>query len=110
MTEETIFAELIKDLEPFDRKLLFALDELRVKHGSMTINTSRFKLLRLLRLEYTPADAAKLDQALEHLEKSPLCLRGQGSGFALATRVIARTYQEKDSEKLVITLGKLFAL
>jgi NADPH-dependent 2,4-dienoyl-CoA reductase/sulfur reductase-like enzyme/rhodanese-related sulfurtransferase len=102
--------QLIKDLELFDRKLLFALDELRVKHGSMTINTSRFELLRSLRLEYIPANAAKLDLALERLEKSPLYLHDPGSGFVLATTVIARTHQEKDSEKLVITLGKLFAI
>jgi hypothetical protein len=110
MTEETLFAELIKDLDPFDRKLLFALDELRTKQGTMTINTSRFEVCRLLRLEFNPDNVRKLDEALERLVNTPLYLPGELDGFAVATKTIAQCHQERDSEKLVISLGKLFTL
>ena len=109
MTEETIFAELIKDLDPFDRRLLFVLDELRIKKDSTSIITSRFELCRLLRLQYNESNASKLDQALERLVQTPLYLPDP-SGFAIATRAISALYQEKDSEKLKISLGKLFKL
>ena len=109
MTEETIFAELIKVLDPFDRKLLFVLDELRVKQDSTSIITSRFELCRLLRLPYDEYNARKLDQSLERLAQTPLYLPNP-SGFAIATRAISGLYQEKNSEKLNISLGKLFNL
>ena len=109
MTEETIFAELIKDLDPFDRKLLFVLDELRIKQGSTSIITSRFELCRLLRLQYDEYSARKVDQSLERLAHTPLYLPDP-SGFAIATRAISSLYQERNSEKLNISLGKLFNL
>jgi hypothetical protein len=111
MTEETLFAELIKNLPPFDRNVLFALDDLRRKQQhTMTIKTSRFELCRLLRLEYSPDNVEKLDRALERLAQTPLFLRGPASGFAIATRTIAESVQQDGSEKLIITLGKLFSL
>ena len=111
MTEETLFAELIKDLAPFDRNVLFALDGLRRKQqDTMTIKTSRFELCRLLRLEYSPDNVKKLDQSLERLARTPLFLPGPTSGFAIATKTIAESVQEDGSEKLIITLGKLFTL
>jgi len=111
MTEETLFAELIKDLAPFDRKVLFALDELRAsQHDTMTLKTSRFELLRALRLEYNPDNVKTLDQSLERLAKAPLFLPGPGAGFAIATRTIVESRQEEGSEKLIVSLGKLFAL
>ena len=111
MTEKTLFADLIKDLDPFDRKVLFALEELKKKqHDTMTVKTSRFELLRVLRLEYYPDNVKKLDQSLERLAETPLFLQGPGAGFAIATRTISASQQEEGSEKLLISLGKLFAL
>jgi hypothetical protein len=111
MTEETLFAELIKDLDPFDRKVLFTLDQLREhQHQTMTLKTSRFELLRALRLAYSPENVRRIDQSLERLAKTPLFLQGPGAGFAIATRTIAASEQEEGSEKLIISLGKLFAL
>ena len=110
MTEETLFAELIKDLSPFDRALVFALEELRARQGTMTLKTSRFELCRLLRLEYNPENVMKLEQSLEHLAKTPLYSMDQGHGFAIATKAITKYYQEGDTEKLIISLGKLFAI
>lgn len=110
MTEETLFAELIKHLKPFDRKLIFALNGLRDKQGSMTIRTSRFELCRLVRLPYDDRNAAKVFRSLERLKQTPLFLPGPAAGFALATKVIGDTRQEKDSEKLTIELGNLFSL
>jgi len=109
MTEETIFAELIKDLDLFDRKLLFVLDELRTKQGSISIITSRFELCRLLRLQYNEDNVRKLDASLERLAQTPLYL-SDVSGFAIATKAISGLYQEKNSQKLNISLGKLFKL
>jgi len=111
MTEETLFAELIKELDPFDRKVLFALDGLRERqHQTMTIKASRFELLRALRLEYNPDNVKRLDQSLERLTETPLFLQGPGAGFAIATRTIAGSQQEEGGEKLIISLGKLFSL
>ena len=109
MTEETIFAELIKDLDPFDRRLLFVLDDLRIKQGSVSIITSRFELCTLLRLQYNKSNTRKLEQSLERLEQTPLYLPDP-SGFAIATRAISSLYQEENSEQLNISLGKLFNL
>ncbi len=110
MPEVTLFAELIKDLDPFDRKLLFALDNLRTKQGTMTINTSPFEICRLLRLECNPDNVRKLDEALERLVNTPLYLPGEIDGFAVATKTVARFFHEEGSEKLVISLGKLFTI
>jgi hypothetical protein len=109
MTEETLFAELIKDLSPFDRELVFALEELRIRQGTTTIKTSRFALCRLLRLKYNPENVMKVELSLKHLAKTPLYSMDQGHGFAVATKAIAEYYQEGDTEKLVIYLGKLFS-
>ena len=110
MTDETILATLIKDLEPFDRRLLLALDALRSKQGSLVLHTSRFALLSALRLEYNDENVERLDGALRRLTEKPVFLPGPESGFALATKAIARLYREKESEKLVVSLGKLFLL
>jgi hypothetical protein len=110
MTEETLFAELIKDLDPFDRKLLFALDALRTKQDTLNIKTSRFELCSSLRLAYNPENVRKLERSLERLVETPLGLPEEGSGFAIATKAIARFLQEEGSEKLFISLGKLFAM
>jgi len=40
MAEGTLFAELIKNLDQFDRKLIFVLDDLREKQNRMTLITS----------------------------------------------------------------------
>jgi len=110
MTEQTLFAQCIKDLEPFDRKMLFALDTMRAKQGSLTIQTSRFELCRVLGLAYSEDNARRLDGVLRRLAEKPLFLPGPESGFALATKAIARCDWEEDSEKLVIALGTLFLL
>ena len=110
MTEETFFAELIKHLKPFDRKLVFALEGLRDKQGTMTVRTSRFELCRLVRLPYNDRNVAKVDRALERLKQTPLFLPGPAAGFARATKVIAHAEQEQDTEKLTIKLGNLFSL
>lgn len=109
MIDEAIFAKLIKDLDPFDRKLLFVLDEIRIKQGSISIITSRFELCRLLHLQYNEDNVRKLDRSLERLAKTPLFLPDP-SGFAIATKPISGLYQEKNSQKLNISLGTLFNL
>jgi hypothetical protein len=109
MSEKTIFAELIKALDPFDRKVLFALAEVRNKQGSTSIITSRFELCKLLHLQYDEDNVRKLDRSLERLAETPLFLPNP-SGFAVATKAISDLYQEKNSEKLNISLGKLFNL
>ena len=110
MTEETLFAELIKDLDPFDRKVLFALDALRAKQDTLIIMTSRFELCSSLRLAYNPENLRRLDQSLERLAETPLWLPEEGSGFAIATKAIVRFSQEQGSEKMVISLEKLFTM
>ena len=110
MVEETIFAELIKDLDSFDRKLLFALDQLKAKQGKLTVKTSRFELCRLVRLGFNPDNVKKLNESLKRLEHTPLFLPSELHGFAFATKAIKRCYQESGTEKLVISLGKLFTL
>ena len=100
MTKETVFAKLIKDLTPFDRRLVSALHVLRSTEGSLEVQTSRFALLRALRL----------DEALRRLAEEPLFLPETESGFDLARKAIGQLHQEKDNEKLVITLGNLFLL
>jgi hypothetical protein len=109
MTEETLFAELIKDLSAFDRALVFALEELRIRRGTMTLKTSRFELCSLLRLEYSPESIMKLEKSLEYLAKTPLCLQDEGLGFAIARKAIGEYYQEGDTEKLIVSLGNLFS-
>jgi hypothetical protein len=110
MTEKTLFAERIKDLEPLDRKLLFALDDMRAKQGSLKVYTSRFALCRALGLAYCDANVRQLDGALRRLTEKPFYLPGPESGFAFATKAVARFHWEEGSEKLVVTLGKLFLL
>jgi hypothetical protein len=109
MTEETLFAELIKGLSPFDREVVFALEELRIRQGTTTIKTSRFELCRLLRLQYNPENVMKLEQSLKRLANTPLYSMDQGHGFAIARKAIAEYDQEGDTEKLIIDLGKLFS-
>jgi hypothetical protein len=52
MAEGALFAELIKNLDKFDRKLIFILDDLRKKQNRIPLITSMFELCRLLHLEY----------------------------------------------------------
>jgi hypothetical protein len=110
MTKETVLATLIKDLAPFDRRLLLALDALRSKQDSLDVHTSRFALLRTLRLKYSDDNVKRLDGALRRLAEKPLVLPGPESGFTVATKAIARFHREEDSEKMVVSLGKLFLL
>lgn len=110
MTEQTLFAELIKDLGLFDCKLLFALDDMQATQGSRTIQTSWFELCARLGLAYSEDNVRRLEGALRRLTEKPLYLPGPGSGFALAKKAIARFYREKDGERLVISLGTLFLL
>lgn len=109
MTIRTLFADLIKDLTPFDRKLVRILDKLRTKQHGMTIQTSRFELCRLLGLTYCDSNTKRLDDALGRLARQPFYLPGP-SGFARATRAVEGFYWENDSEKLIISLGKLFLI
>jgi hypothetical protein len=110
MTKQRLFAELIKDLAPFDRKVVLALEGLSKRQDAMTIKTSRFELLSLLRLEYSPENVERLDLSLERIAHTPLFLPGPTAGFAIATLTVAETLQKEGSEKLIIRLGKLFAL
>lgn len=107
MTEENLFLEMIKDLDSFDQEVLFALHELKDKQGSLTILTSRFELFGMLRMEYSRENVDKLDETLECLVQTPFYLQGP-SGFAVATRAIQDWGQEDETERLIITLGKLF--
>jgi hypothetical protein len=107
MTEEKLFEEMIKDLDSFDQKVLFALYELKDKQGSLNIVTSRFEVFGMLGMEYTVDNVDKLDETLECLVQAPFYLQGP-SGFALATRAIEDWDQEDETERLIITLGKLF--
>jgi plasmid replication initiation protein len=110
MTEQTLFTELIKDLAPFDRRLLFALDDMRAKQGSRTLQTSRFELFKALGLGYSKDNVKRLDGALCRLTEKSFFLPGPEAGFAIAKKAIARFYWEMDGEKLVISLGTLFWL
>ncbi len=107
MTEESIFAEMIKDLDKFDQKVLFVLRELKDKQGSLNIVTSRFELFGMLGMEYSRDNVDKLDETLERLVQALFYQQGP-SGFAIATRAIEACGQEDESERLIINLGKLF--
>jgi len=109
VTEENLFAKIIKDLDNFDQKVLFALHELKDKQGALTIVTSRFELFGMLRMEYTQDNVDKLDETLEGLVQAPFYLQGP-SGFAIATRAIQDWGEEDKTERLIIILGKLFTL
>lgn len=109
MTEQDLFSEMIKDLDKFDQQVLFVLHELKDKQGSLNIVTSRFELSGMLRMEYSRDNVDKLDKTLERLVQAPFYLQGP-SGFAIATRAIEDCEQEDETERLIITLGKLFTL
>lgn len=109
MTEENVFAEMIKDLDEFDQKVLFVLDELKDKQGSLNIVTSRFELFAMLGMEYSRDNVDKLDETLERLVQALFYQQGP-SGFAIATRAIEDCDREDETERLIITLGKLFTL
>jgi len=109
MTEEDLFSEMIKDLEDFDQQVLLVLHELKDSQGSLNVVTSRFELLGMLRMEFTQDNADKLDETLACLVEAPFYLEGP-SGFALATRAVEGWDQEDESERLIITLGKLFSM
>jgi len=107
MTEESVFAEMIKGLNKFDQKVLFVLHELKDKQGSFNIVTSRFELFAMLGMEYSRDDVDKLDETLERLVQAVFYQQGP-AGFAIAARAIEDCDQEDESERLTITLGKLF--
>ena len=107
MTEENVFAEMIKDLAEFDQKVLFVLHELKDKQGSLNIVTSRFELFSMLGMEYSRENVDKLDETMERLFQAIFYKQGP-SGFAIATRAIEDCEQEDESERLMINLGKLF--
>jgi hypothetical protein len=109
MTKQNLFEEMIKDLDNFDQQVLFVLDELRDKQGSLNIVTSRFELFGMLRMEYNRDNVDKLDETLERLVQAPFYLQDP-SGFAIATRAIEDWNQTDETERLIITLGKLFTL
>ena len=109
MTKQNLFEEMIKDLDNFDQQVLFVLDELKDKQGALNIVTSRFELFGMLRMEYSRENVDKLDETLKRLIQAPFYLQGP-SGFAIATRAIEDWNQVDETERLTITLGKLFTL
>jgi len=108
--QERTFDELIQGLDPFDRQMTRALKRLRGRQEVLTIQTSRFELCRLLGVEYDADQAARIDESLARLAKTPLQRRGPQSGFSIATRAVTAIRQEEGSEKLTILLGRLYAL
>ena len=110
MIQRDTFDELIKGLEPFDRRLVHILDKLRTRHHRTAVETSRFELCHLLGLEYSPEHAACIDESLARLKATPLHLSGPQSGFSLTTRALTAIQEEAGSEKLTLVLGKLFTL
>jgi hypothetical protein len=109
MTGERLFSEMIKDVDKFDQRVLFLLRDLKNKQGSLHLVTSRFELLGMLRMEYRKDNVDKLDETLERLVQAPFYLQGPSS-FAIATRALEACDQEDETERLTITLGKLFTL
>jgi len=110
MAEGTIFAELIKNLDQFDRKVIFVLDGLKEKQNKMTLTTSRFELCRLLHIEYNSDNVKKLDRSLRRLLQTRLFSAEPESGFSIATKTISGIDQEEQTEKLIIYLGRLFSI
>ena len=108
MSEGTLFAELIKNLDQFDRKVVFVLDGLRKKQNKMTLTTSRFELCRLLHIEYNENSVKELDQSLQRLLQTKLFSAEPESGFSIATQAISEIHQVGETEKLIIYLGRLF--
>ncbi|KPK19632.1 MAG: hypothetical protein AMJ70_08930 [Dehalococcoidia bacterium SG8_51_3] len=109
MTKQNLFTEMIKDLDHFDQRVLFVLDELKGKQGSLNIVTSWFELFGMLRMEYSRDNVDKLDETLDRLIQAPFYLQGP-SGFAIATRAVEDWNQVDETERLIISLGKLFTL
>ena len=110
MIRQGTFDELINRLDPFDRRLVYALATLRKRRGGTTVQTSHFELCYLIGIEYSPQNASRVDKSLGRLRMTPLHMRGPQSGFSLTTRAIDTVDKETGSEKLTIGLGKLFAL
>lgn len=110
MAEGTLFAELIKSLDQFDRKLIFVLDDLREKQNRMTLITSRFELCGLLHIEYNSDNVKKLDRSLRRLLQAKLFSVEPESGFSIATKTILEIHQVGETEKLIIYLGRLFSI
>ena len=110
MAEGTLFAELIKNLDQFDRKLIFVFDNLREKQNRMTLSTSRFELCGLLHIEYNENSVKKLDRSLQRLLKTKLFSAEPESGFSIATKAISEIHQVGETEKLIIYLGRLFSI
>ncbi|MBU4286641.1 MAG: hypothetical protein KKI12_00520 [Proteobacteria bacterium] len=110
MAEGTLFAELIKSLDQFDRKLIFVLDDLREKQNRMTLITSRFELCGLLHIKYNENSVKKLDRSLRRLLQTKLFSSEPESGFSIATKTISGIHQIGETEKLIIYLGRLFSI
>jgi hypothetical protein len=109
MTEKGLFSEMIKNLDDFDQRVLLVLHELKDRQGALKVVTSRFELLGMLRMEFTQDNADKLDETLACLVEAPFYLEGP-SGFAIAARAVEGWDQETESERLIVTLGKLFSM
>jgi len=107
MTQNNVFAELIKDLDKFDQQVLFVLRKLKEKQGALNIVTSRFELFAMLGMEYSRDNVDKLDETLDRLSQALFYQQGP-SGFAIATQAIEECEQEDESERLMINLEKLF--
>jgi hypothetical protein len=110
MVEGTLFAELIKNLDQFDRKVVFVLDGLRKRQNKMTLTTSRFELCGSLHIEYNDNSVKKLDQSLQRLLQTKLFSAEPESGFSIATKAISEIHQVGETEKLIIYLGRLFSI
>jgi hypothetical protein len=110
MAEGTLFAELIKNLDQFDRKVIFVLDGLKEKQNKMTLTTSRFELCGLLHIEYNSDNVKKLDRSLQRLLQTRLFSAEPESGFSIATKTISEIHQIGETEKLIIYLGRLFSI
>jgi hypothetical protein len=110
MIRRDTFNDLIKGLEPFDRKMAHALDTLKRRRHTRTVQTSRFELCHLLGVPYDSRQVVSIDESLKRLAATPLYLPGPQSGFSLTTRAVSTVRQEPESEKLTIVLGKLYRL
>ena len=104
------FSDLIKGLTGFEKRLVSALALLQKKQNTLSLQTSRFELCMLLRMEHNENNIKRLEAALERLQEVSFHAVAGGSGFAVATTAIRKMDKDPNSEKLVITLGSLFTL
>jgi hypothetical protein len=110
MTRESLFTELIKDLDTLDQRVILVLKGLMENQETFTVQTSRFALCRLLHMAYSEENVRILDAAFDRLQKHVFQMIGSGAGFAVATRAVTDISRDPGSEKLRIRLGSLFLL